>query len=528
MISDANITLGEPDSRDSGNGGGIFSAAHTPLPADILERARDRVRIAGLTFAGLWLFVILMNEVVGRLLGAAAIGAVWSNPQSLLSIAGFVLSLAVALAVTRLRDKPHLALNLGLAYEFASALIVAILTEWLPRNDPQAVSWVCVIIILYPSIAPASPRKTLAVALASATTIPIAILVNHWRGVQLNPHLFYQLWFILPAYVCAFLAVIPATVIRALGRQVRKARELGSYRLGELLGKGGMGEVYRAKHRLLARPAAVKLISPRTLEATSAAASRVIVERFRREAQAAATLRSPHTIELYDYGVAEDGTFYYVMELLDGIDLQELVKRYGPVPPERAVYLMRQACESLGEAHQRGLIHRDAKPSNVFTCRMGLSVDYVKVLDFGLVKKEADAPEKALTLTAEGTVTGTPAFIAPEVVSGKAVGPTADVYALGCLTYWLLTGEYVFKATNAMGMLAQHLQVAPVPPSVRTPNPIPAKLDEIVLACLAKDPEKRPQNAIELARRFDECTFPALWTEARAQEWWSTNLSGIR
>jgi Serine/threonine protein kinase len=311
-------------------------------------------------------------------------------------------------------------------------------------------------------------------------------------------------------------------VIRGLGKQVSKARALGSYELEGQLGKGGMGEVYRARHRLLARPAAVKLISPEALSASRPDANRVIVERFRREAEAAATLRSPHTIELYDYGVAEDGTFYYVMELLDGIDFHDLVTRYGPLEPERALQLIVQACDSLGEAHRKGMVHRDVKPSNLFACRMGLKVDYVKVLDFGLVKN--DLRHEELHITSAGTVSGTPAFIAPESVAGIAsVGPPADVYALGCVAYWLLTGHYVFQAANPTMMMMQHLQATPVPPSLRSPKPIPADFEQLILRCLAKEPDSRPHDAAELAQLLRACRVTTPWTDGRAEDWWTAN-----
>jgi serine/threonine-protein kinase len=285
-----------------------------------------------------------------------------------------------------------------------------------------------------------------------------------------------------------------------------------------------MGEVYRARHRLLARPAAVKLISPEALLASTPDANAVIVERFRREAEAAATLRSPHTIELYDYGVADDGTFYYVMELLDGIDFHELVHRFGPVVPERALHLIAQACDSLGEAHQKGMVHRDVKPSNMLACRMGLKVDYVKVLDFGLVKNELKHADEQLHITQADVVSGTPAFIAPESISGIAsVGPPADVYALGCVAYWLVTGQYVFQAPNATMMLMQHLQATPVPPSHRSPKPIPQDFEQIILRCLSKDPAARPHDAAELSGLLRKCRPASVWTEDRAHEWWNAH-----
>jgi serine/threonine-protein kinase len=330
----------------------------------------------------------------------------------------------------------------------------------------------------------------------------------------------------LPAYVCAALAVVPANVIRGLGKQVRKARELGSYQIEERIGKGGMGEVYRATHRLLARPAAVKLISPTALRGGSSDENRVVIERFRREAEAAATLRSPHTIELYDYGVAEDGTFYYVMELLDGIDFHELVQKFGPLPAERVLHFIRQACDSLGEAHLAGLVHRDVKPSNMLACRMGLKVDYVKVVDFGLVKNDPKHSEHQLEITTAGSVSGTPAFMAPESISGiGTVGPGADVYALGCVAYWLLTGQNVFRAPNPTMMMLQHVQGAPVPPSLKAPHPVPRDFEEIIMHCLAKDPADRPQDAAELFRQLEKCRVAIPWTDARAHDWWRLNRS---
>ena len=522
---DANIDMATAPPT---TGGGVLPSAGTPLPRDILDRARDRVKIAGFVFFATWLFVIIMNEVIARIIPRNdVIEQIWGPRQTILTLIGMIASLGVALLAARLKDRPELVLNLGLVFEVFNSLIVSLICEWYPRQDPQAVSWVCVTIVLWPAIVPSSPRKTLVASLAAATTIPIAI----WYGLTLHPNpeinSFILLWLILPGYVCAVLAVVPANVIRALGRQVRKARELGSYSLEDRIGKGGMGEVYRAKHRLLARPAAVKLISPSALRGASAEENRVVIERFRREAEAAATLRSPHTIELYDYGVAEDGTFYYVMELLDGLDFQDLVHRYGPLPSERVVHLLTQACDSLGEAHLAGLVHRDVKPSNILACRMGLKVDYVKVLDFGLVKNDPKHSEKQMEITTAGSLSGTPSYMAPESISGIAtVGPAADVYALGCVGYWLLTGQTVFKASNPTMMMLQHVQASPVPPSLKSPQPVPRDLEEIIMRCLAKDPSDRPSDAAALAGLLERCRIAMPWTQARAHDWWRGHLDG--
>jgi len=507
----------------SGTGGGFLTSGSTPLPRDILEKGAERVKIAALVFAGTWLVVVTMNEGIARLAGPnPQLAQLWGPRQLVYTLIGLVSSLSMSWIASRMKGRPEQILDLGLAFEVFNALLISLIIEYYPRHDPQAVSWVCVTIVLWPAIAPSSPRKTLVAALAAATTVPLAI----WYGISIHPdpatNWFNLLWLVVPGYVCAALAVVPATVIRGLGKQVTRARELGSYQLEEQIGKGGMGEVYRAKHRLLARPAAVKLISPAALRGATAEENRIVIERFRREAEAAATLRSPHTIELYDYGVADDGTFYYVMELLDGIDFQQLVTRHGPLPSERVIHLIAQACDSLGEAHLAGLVHRDVKPSNILACRMGLAADYVKVLDFGLVKHDAKHASNELEITSAGAVSGTPAYMAPESVSGiGTVGPPADVYALGCVAYWLLTGHTVFKAANPTMMMMQHITNAPVPPSLKAPHPVPRDLEEIVMRCLSKDPAERPENAAALAEMLSRCRVALPWTDSRAHEWWN-------
>jgi eukaryotic-like serine/threonine-protein kinase len=210
-------------------------------------------------------------------------------------------------------------------------------------------------------------------------------------------------------------------------------------------------------------------------------------------------LRSPHTVELYDFGVAEDGGFFYVMELLDGVDLETLVQHFGPQPPARVIHILRQCCDSLAEAHQRGMVHRDIKPLNLFTCRLGLNYDFTKVLDFGLVRRTADVNETRITM--DGAVTGTPAYMPPELALGKPnVDGRADLYALGCVAYWMLTGSMVFDEQSAVAMAIAHVNKRPEPPSARAAQPVPADLDRLILRCLEKDPAKRPQSASEVVR----------------------------
>jgi serine/threonine-protein kinase len=304
--------------------------------------------------------------------------------------------------------------------------------------------------------------------------------------------------------------------------EIVEARRMGAYALERRLGRGGMGEVWLGRHALLARPAAVKLVRPDRPGGRGLHEAHVMQERFEREAQATAGLRSPHTVNLYDFGVADDGTFYYVMELLEGLDTDRLVRKLGPLPPERVVHVLRAVCHSLAEAHEAGLIHRDIKPANVFLCRYGREYDWVKVLDFGLVKA-MEEPEGETGLTIDGSVRGTPAFMAPEQAKGGGVDGRADIYAVGCVAYWLLTGQPVFEGSTAMEVLMHHVGSTPEPPSRRTELPVPAELERIVMSCLEKDPGKRPASAVELAARLEACPLERTWTAERARRWWETH-----
>jgi serine/threonine protein kinase len=295
---------------------------------------------------------------------------------------------------------------------------------------------------------------------------------------------------------------------------------MGSYQLGELLGRGGMGEVYHATHRMLARPAAIKLIRPEVFGGSDPAAAQLAVTRFRREAETAAHLRSPHTVELYDFGVTDDQTLYFVMELLEGLNLESLVRRHGPLPSGRVIHILRQVCASLEEAHVRGLVHRDIKPANIHVGRVGLVYDFVKVLDFGLVKPMTDGTVEHSLVTQGGLVLGTPGYMAPEMALSATVDGRADLYSLGCVAYYLLTGRQVFEGDTVMQVFAQHLQTAPTPPSQKGPSAVPQDLEQLILSCLAKKPEDRPQRAAELNQRLAGVDVVP-WTEVQAQQWWA-------
>jgi serine/threonine-protein kinase len=303
-----------------------------------------------------------------------------------------------------------------------------------------------------------------------------------------------------------------------------EARLSTMYDLEEKIGQGGMGEVWRARHQTLARPAAVKLIREEMIPDGDHESTERLLQRFKREAKATAGLRSPHTVEIYDFGIAKDGTFFYAMEYLDGLDLETLVERYGPQPAERAIYLIRQACDSLADAHQNLLTHRDVKPANIYACKMGVSYDYVKLLDFGLVASTA-REDISVQLTAEDQTSGTPAYMAPEMALGKdEVDGRADIYALGCVGYWLLTGKQVFEGDTPVAVLVEHVKTAPVPPSQRSEIDVPADLEKVILKCLEKDPADRYQTAEELAIALDACSLAGSWDNARARNWWTQHV----
>jgi len=322
--------------------------------------------------------------------------------------------------------------------------------------------------------------------------------------------------------IATTLSTVTSRTIYGLRQQVKAASEIGQYTLEEKIGSGGMGEVWRARHRLLIRPAAVKLVSSRELGSTPGRDPELRIRRFEREARATAGLRSPHTVQLYDFGVTDDGTLYYVMELLDGMDLDTLVDRFGPLPPERAAYLLSQVCNSLAEAHQNGLVHRDIKPANIVVSRVGGSWDFVKVLDFGLVKLDgARQSAESAKLTNDAHVSGTPGFIAPEVVLGNESDHRVDIYSLGCVAYWLVTGKLVFEGPGTIKVMSDHIHTQPVPPSSRAPAPLPPELDSLILACLQKEPGQRPPTAADVRARLKAIPQPSPWTSERAEQWWN-------
>ncbi len=302
-------------------------------------------------------------------------------------------------------------------------------------------------------------------------------------------------------------------MINNLRLEAFEARQLGQYRLRNLIGAGGMGEVYLAEHQLLKRPCAIKLIRPGKARDPRALA------RFEREVRATAKLSHWNTVEIFDYGSTEDGTFYYVMEYLPGLSLAELVERFGPMPPERVIYLLTQTCDALREAHSLGLIHRDLKPGNIFAAHRGGVYDVAKLLDFGLAKLAVDLP--SAQLTQEGMITGSPLYMAPEQALGESEPDVrTDIYSLGAVMYFLLTGRPPFDNDNPMKVLVAHAHDDVAPPSNLRPD-IPADLEQIVLRCLAKKPGERFLSAASLGTALSECESAGLWSRAQAANWWA-------
>jgi eukaryotic-like serine/threonine-protein kinase len=522
-VTEDHVTLLRPDARP-GDARGISSS----LPTDLLGQSARRLRILALLYA----FVFFMAGIFPTLVVPADLALFFS---------GFafwgptVIAIAVALLVAAVLGIKRLslasAMTIGLIFEIAGGYGIAVAEYTDPMVDLHAraagLSWVAVWTVLFTVVVPTRPRRALLAALATVSSVPVLValvMASGRPGFRPDPGQFF-FWFVFPYLLVVGMAYVGSRVVDALGTEVKRARELGSYQLEEKLGEGGMGEVWRARHRMLARPAAIKLIRPSLAgDGNGGGASGEALRRFEREAQAIARLRSPHTVELFDFGVADDGAFYYVMELLDGLDADTLLRRFGPTPPERAVFLLRQVCHSLSEAESCGLVHRDIKPANIFLCRYGEEFDFVKVLDFGIVKGLHDVPQADPLQTAENAVQGTPAFMAPEQAMGSTlVDGRTDIYATGCVAYWLLTGQFVFTADTSMGLLMQHVQARPAPPSTRTDQPVPAALDRLVLSCLAKDPAERPQSARELSNRLAEIEGASKWTQDRARTWWATH-----
>jgi serine/threonine-protein kinase len=328
---------------------------------------------------------------------------------------------------------------------------------------------------------------------------------------------------VLPLAIVAALAALALPFVKPDAPPEPSAREAfdgpmseapSAYELFERLASGTMGEIWRARHKKLGRDVALKRIKSGSIEEED-------LRRFEREARVLSNLRSPHTVEVFDFGVTPSGGLYFAMELLDGVDLQVAVREHGPFPPERVIHLLIQACASLAEAHGQGLVHRDIKPANFMICRYGGELDFLKVLDFGLVKKKSASKDSQAFVTNAATVLGTPAYLAPESMSGsKFVDGRADLYALAAVAFWLLTGRLLFETDRPMEMVKLHLTEPPPKASAHSRFAIPGALDSLLLDCLQKTPDERPSSAEVVRRRLEEIPLATPWNRESAAAWW--------
>jgi serine/threonine-protein kinase len=484
---------------------------------------RSRLRAAALFLAAVYALFFAFglmdpNSTIGR------VGILVGVRVALCIGMAALLASPVELSYPRLRILEYgffgalIVLMMVAQYVVCSALIREGNFTHLVAAEKNGVLNFLIVMVLYGVFIPNKPSVTARVVLTMALG-PLIVLVLLQMLAQEAPDMIDQLasseltiansLFIL---VGAALAIYTAYVLNGLRQDLSEARRLGQYQLGDKLGEGGMGEVYLAEHQLLKRPCALKLIKP------DVNTNPLALARFEREVQSAAMLSHPNTIEIFDYGHADDGTFYYVMEFLPGMSLSDLVRQYGPLPPGRAVYLLRQVCGALAEAHRLRLVHRDLKPANLFVAILGGKCDVAKVLDFGLVK--LTTPE-ATQLTADYTVSGTPQYMSPEQAMGATeIDGRADIYALGAILYFMLTGRPPFEGATPTELMIAHARDPVVPPSQVRPD-IPADLEAVALRCLAKKPADRYPGAREMACALAACACAGEWDETKAEEWWA-------
>ncbi len=515
--------------------------AATDLSASLRQGVAVRLQILAATMSMTWVAIMLINVLVVYGLGVKDLGAVGDHRSATAAmIIGWTMFGGVLLASGLLfwaarhsRATVERLSDYGLLYGIFATLLIAMAENQLPspagpiKGVSSSLGW----IMFFPLLLHARPVRAVGAAFVAGACTPLAMFIWSGLGVPLPPAGAFFAW-CTPVFISAGITAIPITVMHRMVLRVQEAHrtveQLGSYHLEERIGEGGMGEVWRARHALLARPAAVKIIRSESL-GDDPVAVETAMGRFEREAQATAELESPHSVILFDFGKTADGRIYYAMELLDGIDLETLVERHGPVPPARVVHILRQACDSLREAHERGLVHRDIKPANLMVCRFAGRFDFVKVLDFGLVKRHETFDGANINLTKTGSISGTPAFLAPEAITGEnPVDGRTDLYALGCVAWWLLTGRYVFGGSTAMQIMLKHAKDEPDAAALHSEHELPEALKAIVLSCLAKDPEDRPGSAADLDDKLAKLELAEPWDGDRAHRWWDVHQPGDR
>jgi serine/threonine-protein kinase len=448
-----------------------------------------------------------------------ALTGLWLPPADTAAVLSVLVGL-VLFGLARAGSPPRLLLWGFGVYEVVTCFLVSLFelsAAGVHGESLLGVPVAAMVIVVFPLVVPVSLRMGLVTGLLGALTVPLAYLLGEYV-LRVGSLSWPDWWVMVGAMVIsALLAGFPSRIVHEPQWRDQFSR-LGSYRLTEVIGAGGMGEVWSAEHRLLQRPAAVKLVHAGTMRSAGqgqpALPPRYLLDRFRTEAEVIARLRSPHTIQLFDFGQSDTGTFYYVMELLEGMSLDDLVSRHGSLPPERCVYLLVQICRSLEEAHAAGLVHRDIKPGNIFVCHDAARPDHVKVLDFGLVAlRTAEDPDDRIS--------GTPPYTAPEVVTGRRVlDHRADLYSLGCVAFWMLTSRWVFEGRTAQEQFLAHVQQPAPLLSQHATWSIPDWLETLVRELLAKDPDRRPASATAVRHRLLEHACERHWDTDVAAKWW--------
>jgi serine/threonine-protein kinase len=512
-----------------------FTLERPPHPAEIAPLLRRRLMLIALIMAGTTAFFSAYKFLIP---GQWAFHRATATGTALLAFeeALCLTSLALAFVLWRRRDWRLRALR---RIEFGFVGYVTVYVAWAQLHswtgsrfalagsgasldpfilrqaiDSMAVRWMALIVGVS-ALIPETPRRNAAlVGILACSAVAMTAMVGATDPAY-QPHLGVMLtvmafWMTLASTI----AIFGSYKLAELRRQVEDARELGQYRLIRKIGAGNMGEVHLAEHLLLRQPCAIKLIRP------DRAADAATLARFEHEVQATSRLNHWNTIRIYDYGYTEDGTFYYVMEYLPGWTLQDLVEVHGPLPPGRAIHLLRQVCAALREAHAMGLVHRDIKPANIITCARGGVFDLAKLLDFGLVRRSGS---REALLTTPGMLAGTPAYMSPEQAGGEiALDARSDIYSLGAVAYYLVTGQPPFVRTTSMQVLIAHVKEAPRPARAAQPG-LPRDLDDVILRCLAKDPDERFLDAASLDRALAACVAAAgQWTDVDAERWWKS------
>ncbi len=480
--------------------------------ADVDARAfaQRRVALYATTLTGFFAAFYVIDVI--EKLAADELGRL-AEPAQLAHL-GVIVALAAGAALARRSPLPAAGL---IAVEVGATALVAALAAVVAIQGPTGDAYagpafaIALVLVVRAAIVPCSALRTLAVGAAVATTIATAY---HLRRDPMDLEtVFVATWLVLFTVASA----VVSRVIYGLQRRLREARKLGQYVLERRLGSGGMGVVYRARHSMLRRPTAVKLLPP-------GKTSKRALARFEREVRMTARLSHPNTVTVYDYGHTPDGQFYYAMELLDGATVDDVVAVDGAQPLSRVVHLLAAIADALTEAHGIGLIHRDIKPSNIMLCSQGGRVDTPRLLDFGLVSDVARDGNASL----DNTVVGTPLYLSPESITAPdAVDARSDLYALGAVGYFMITGKHVFDGSSTPEICCKHLDETPTPPSARLGRPVDAELEAVVLACLAKAPADRPVSAAELGDRLRACRGIGAWTQADALAWWKRHGAAL-